>query len=195
MKNLRPKFRRVETRLTTWLVNNSLTLLRVSLGAIFLGFGLLKFFPNLSPAQDLVTRTTEVLSFGLVPAGMGIVMVATLECLIGLGLISGRYLRTTLLLLGFQMVGAMSPLLLFTGELFAGPYHAPTLEAQYIIKDIVLISAGLVLGATLHGGRIVSERVRRAEDYTRYAVRPVESRRGRPPGSDVRSEEPKRLDP
>ncbi|MDQ3437944.1 MAG: DoxX family membrane protein [Actinomycetota bacterium] len=195
MKNLRPKFRRVETRLTTWLVNNSLTLLRVSLGAIFLGFGLLKFFPHLSPAQDLVTRTTEVLSFGLVPAGMGIVMVATLECLIGLGLISGRYLRTTLLLLGFQMVGAMSPLLLFTGELFAGPYHAPTLEAQYIIKDIVLISAGLVLGATLHGGRIVSERVRRAEDYTRYAVRPVESRRGRPPGSDVRSEEPKRLDP
>nr|MBA3636585.1 hypothetical protein [Rubrobacteraceae bacterium] len=63
MKNLRPKFRRVETRLTTWLVNNSLTLLRVSLGAIFLGFGLLKFFPHLSPAQDLVTRTTEVLSF------------------------------------------------------------------------------------------------------------------------------------
>jgi uncharacterized membrane protein YphA (DoxX/SURF4 family) len=150
----------------------------VSLGAVFLGFGLLKFFPNLSPAQDLVTRTTEVLSFGLVPAGMGIVMVAALECLIGLGLISGRYLRTTLLLLGFQMVGAMSPLLLFSGELFGGPFHAPTLEGQYIIKDVVLISAGLVLGATLHGGRIVSERVRRAEDYTRYAVRPAESRRG-----------------
>lgn len=94
-------------------------------------------------------------------------------------MISGKFLRLTLVLLGFQMVGAMSPLLLFPGELFSGPYHVPTLEAQYIIKDVVLVSVGLVLGSTLHGGRIVSERVRRAEDYTRYAARPATApRRG-----------------
>ncbi len=82
-----------------------------------------------------------------------------------------------LALLAFQMVGAMSPLVLFPGELFGGSFHAPTLEGQYIIKDVALISAGLVLGSTLHGGRMVSERVHRAEDYTSYGVRPAESRR------------------
>ncbi len=182
MKNLRFKLHRAETRLTTWLVAHSLWLLRVSLGTIFLLFGVLKFVPGLSPAQELATRTTDVLSFGLVPAGLSIVVIAALECTIGLGLISGRRMRLVLALLGFQMVGAMSPLFLFPGELFGGPFHAPTLEGQYVIKDVVLISAGLVLGATVHGGRIVSERVRRAEDYTRYGAgssrrRPSESLR------------------
>ena len=174
--NLRSKLRRAETSFTRWLVARSLAVLRVSLGAVFVGFGLLKFFPGVSPAQDLVTRTTDVLSLGLLPAGLGILMVAALECVIGLGLISGRFLRLTLLLLGFQMVGAMSPLVMFAGDLFSGPYHAPTLEAQYILKDVVLVSVGLVLGATVHGGRIVSERVRRSEDYTRYAQRHADRR-------------------
>ena len=168
MKDLSLKLHRAETRFTTWLVAHSLWLLRVSLGAIFLFFGVLKFVPGLSPAQDLATGTTDVLTFGIVPAGLSIVMIATLECTIGLGLISGRHMRPVLALLGLQMVGAMSPLFLFPGELFGGPFHAPTLSGQYVIKDVVLISAGLVLGATVHGGRIVSEKVRRAEDYTRY---------------------------
>ncbi len=176
MKDLRRKLHRAEMGLTTWLVAHSLTVLRVSLGSIFVLFGVLKFFPNVSPAQALATQTTGVLTFGLVPAGLAIVLVATLECTIGLGLITGRFLRLTLALLGFQMVGAMSPLLFFTGELFAGPYHAPTLLGQYVLKDVVLISVGLVLGATMHGGRIVSERVRRAEDYTRYGAGSTESR-------------------
>jgi len=173
MKIPKSRLHQMETSVTRWLVNHSPTVLRVSLGVIFLAFGVLKFFPGLSPAQELAARTTEILTFGLVLASVNIVMVAALECAIGVGLIWGRYLRVTLVLLGFQMVGAMSPLLLFSGDLFAGPYHAPTLEAQYIIKDVVLVSVGLVLGATLHGRRIVSERVRRAEDYTRYS----------PPGS------------
>ena len=179
MQNLRPKLQHAETRVTTWLVAHSLSLLRVSLGAIFLLFGVLKFVPGLSPAQDLATRTTDVLSFGLVPAGLSIVMIAALECTIGLGLISGRRMRLVLALLGFQMIGAMSPLFLFPNELFGGPFHAPTLLGQYVVKDIVLISAGLVLGATVHGGRIVSERVRRAEDYTRYGARSTKSARAK----------------
>jgi putative oxidoreductase len=181
MKDLRRKLHRAEMGLTTWLVAHSLTVLRLSLGAIFLFFGALKFVPRLSPAQDLATRTTDVLSFGLVPAGLSIVLVAALECTIGLGLISGRFLRLTLVLLGFQMIGAMSPLFLFGGELFGGPYHAPTLLGQYVLKDVVLVSVGLVLGSTMHGGRIVSERVRRAEDYTRYSAGSTESRLAKSP--------------
>lgn len=181
MKNLRSKLNGAEMGFTKWLVAHSVWLLRVSLGAIFLFFGALKFVPGLSPAQDLATRTTEVLSFGLVPEGLSLVLIAALECTIGLGLISGRFLRLTLVLLGLQMIGAMSPLFLFSGDLFGGPLHAPTLLGQYVIKDVVLISAGLVLGATMHGGRIVSERVRRSEDYTRYGAGSTEKRLSKSP--------------
>ncbi|MGI8539219.1 MAG: DoxX family protein [Rubrobacteraceae bacterium] len=171
MVNVKTRLHQFETRVMQWLVRRSIMLLRVSLGAVFIGFGLLKFFPGLSPAAGLATQTTSVLTLGLIPAGVSIFLIAALECTIGLGLITGKFLRLTLLLLGFQMLGAMSPLLLFPGELFAGPLHAPTLEAQYVIKDVVLIGAGLVIGATLHGGRIVTERVRRAENYKSYVPR------------------------
>lgn len=130
----------------------SMTVLRVGLGCVFLGFGLLKFFPGLSPAEGLVARTLDVLAFGVVPPRVGLVAVAALECAIGLGLITGRLLRPALALLGLQMAGAMSPLLLFPGELFGGPFHAPTLEGQYVLKDVVLISAGLVIAAALPKG-------------------------------------------
>jgi uncharacterized membrane protein YphA (DoxX/SURF4 family) len=170
MAYLQLRLHQAETGFTQWLVLHSLTVLRVSLGLVFLAFGILEFFPGASPAQGLAVDTTTVLTFGLVPDGVSLVMVALLECAIGVGLILGRNLRIVLLLLAFQMIGAMSPLLIFAGDLFSGPYHAPTLAAQYIIKDIVLVSVGLVLGATLHGGRIVSERVRRAEDYKRYGA-------------------------
>jgi hypothetical protein len=46
---------------------------------------------------------------------------------------------------------------LFPGEAFLRIPYAPTLEGQYIIKNMVLISAGLVIGATVRGGRIVPE--------------------------------------
>jgi len=56
----------------------------------------------------------------------------------------------------------MSPLVLFPGELFSGPFYAPTLEGQYVLKDVVLISAGLVIGTTLQGGSLVSGRAHRS---------------------------------
>ncbi len=56
-----------------------------------------------------------------------------------------------------QMIGAMAPVLLFPGELFAGPHHAPSLAAQYILKDIILIAAGMVIASTWTGARIVAE--------------------------------------
>lgn len=175
MRSIHVRFDRLEVLSAQWMVRHSITLLRISLGLIFLAFGLLKFFPGLSPAEVLVQSTLAVFTFGLLPAGVSIVLVAIMECTIGLGLITGRFMRLTLLLLGLQMIGAMSPLFLFPAELFGGPFYAPTLEGQYVLKDVVLISAGLVLGATLHGGRIVTERVRRSENYKSY--RPLKSAR------------------
>jgi uncharacterized membrane protein YphA (DoxX/SURF4 family) len=131
-------------RLTDWLGRYSIDILRVSLGLIFLGFGVLKFFPGASPAEPLVMRTIDKLSFGIVSGQTAVLVTAVLECSIGLTLVTGKLLRAGLLVLGASLVGIMSPLVLFFADLFPG---TPTLEAQYVLKDIVLAAAGLVIAA------------------------------------------------
>lgn len=150
-------FERVDVRLTRWMARYGIVILRVSLGVVFFWFGALKFFPGLSPAQDLATRTIERLSFGLIPAGAALVLLAAWECAIGLGLIFGLLMRVTLLLLFLQMLGTITPVFFFPQEVFTRFPYAPTLEGQYIVKNLVLISAGLVLGATVRGGRVVAD--------------------------------------
>ena len=156
MKVLPGPLEAVDVRVTQWMARYGVVTLRVALGVVFFWFGVLKFFPNLSPAQTLAVKTIDVLTFGLVPGTVSLVLLATLECAIGLGLISGKFMRPTLLLLAFQMVGAASPLVLFPGEVFTAFPYAPTLEGQYIIKNIVLVSAGLVIGATVRGGGLTA---------------------------------------
>lgn len=156
MRNLYAIWDRVDVRLTHWLVRHSVALLRIALGGVFLGFGLLKFLPGLSPAEDLAVRTMGVLTFGLVPVSVARVVLAILECTIGLCFVTGKFLCIGVWLLGLQLLGALSPLLLSTGEMFSGAHHAPSLEGQYVIKDVVLASAGLVLAATLRDGRLVT---------------------------------------
>jgi uncharacterized membrane protein YphA (DoxX/SURF4 family) len=143
--------------MTRWLARHSLSFLRFGMGVVFLWFGALKFFPGLSPAQDLALRTIDLLTLGLIPASLSLALLATLECAIGLGFLTGKYMRLTLLLLAFQMAGALSPLVLFPTEVFDPGLYAPTLEGQYIIKNLVLIGAGLVIGATVRGGRLVAD--------------------------------------
>lgn len=147
----------VERRLAGWLAAHSLPFLRGGLGVVYLWFGALKFVPGMSPAQSLVMRTTEVLTMGLIPPEVCLVLVALLECAIGIGFLTGRFMRVTLLLMAVQMAGALSPLVLFPGTVFTSGVYALTLEGQYIIKNVVLIGAGVVLGATMRGGRIVTE--------------------------------------
>jgi uncharacterized membrane protein YphA (DoxX/SURF4 family) len=122
-----------------------------------LWFGVLKFFPGVSPAQDIATITIERLTFGFIEPEVSIIILAIWETLIGLGLIFGVFLRVTLFLLFTQMLGTMTPLIFFPAETFIIFPFVPTLEGQYIIKNLVLISAGLVVGATVRGGRIVEE--------------------------------------
>ena len=134
-----------------FLVARSIQMLRIIVGLIFLGFGVLKFFPGVSPVEELTIKTTDALSFDLVPGGIAIVLIASLECIIGLLLISGRGLRIAVYLLAGQLIGILAPLVLFTGRLFDGPHHAPTLEGQYVLKDLILVAAGFVVASTLPG--------------------------------------------
>ena len=150
-------FTRTDRWITTWLARHGINLLRFSLGIVFFWFGILKYFPNLSPAQDLATRTIEALTFGAIKPELSLPVLATWEVVVGLGLITGLFMRVIIALLLLQMLGTLTPLLLFPTETWTAFPVSPSLEGQYIIKNLVLISAALVIGATVRGGAIVAD--------------------------------------
>jgi uncharacterized membrane protein YphA (DoxX/SURF4 family) len=134
----------VEGGIKTLLERWSTPMLRIALGLVFLVFGVLKFVPGLSPIEALVSRTWHVLSFGVVTGYPALAITATMECLVGILLIVGAFQRFALALLALTFVGILSPLVFFTGELFT---PGPTLTAQYILKDIVLVAAAMVVAS------------------------------------------------
>jgi len=156
MRRVRDHVLHVENVIHHQLVAHSIVILRVAVGAVFFGFGLLKFFPGVSPAEDLTKASTHLLTFGLIPDDVSIVGIAMLECFIGICLISGRWMRVAIWLLAIEFVGILSPIVLLPSRLFAGPHGAPTLEGQYVLKDVILVGAGMVIAAaTFRGGRLV----------------------------------------
>ena len=94
-------------------------------------------------------------SLGIIEGDLARIFVAAMETAIGLSLLTGRYLRVGMALLGIAMVGVLSPLALFPADLFAGNYNAPTLAGQYVIKDIVLLTAALVVVLRQRGAELV----------------------------------------
>ncbi|MGH1364111.1 MAG: DoxX family membrane protein [Calditrichia bacterium] len=142
----------IDKRITHWLAKHSLPILRIGLGIIFFWFGALKFFPGLSPAESLVRNTVY-----FVDPNWFIPILAAWECLIGLGLIFGKFMRTTLLLLFLQMPGTALPLVLLPDVVWNVFPFGLTMEGQYIIKNLVLIGAALVLGAGVRGGGLTDE--------------------------------------
>ena len=147
----------IDRRITSTLARLGPIVLRVGLGVVFFWFGVLKFVPELSPAESLAGRTIELLTLGYVKPDVALPILATWECLIGLGLLTGRYLRATLFLLAVQMVGTFLPLVFFPAETFTRFPFAPTLEGQYIIKNVVLVGAAMVVGGMVRGGRLEPE--------------------------------------
>ena len=145
---------RIDLAITGWMSANGILLLRLSIGIIFLWFGLLKFFKGLSPAEALAIKTIDKLTFHMLNENVIITVLAAWETIIGIGLIFKIYLRATLLLLFLQMLGTFTPLFLFPSDVFTHFPYALTIEGQYIFKNIVVISGGIVIGATVRGGRL-----------------------------------------
>lgn len=134
-----------------WLGNNGIILLRISIGIIFFWFGIQKFFPGLSPAEDLATLTIEKMTFGLITQALSMPMLAIWEVAIGLTFITGYFMRIALPLLLLQMIGTFMPLFIFPDKSFEIVPFIPTLTGQYIIKNIVVVAAALVIGAYQQG--------------------------------------------
>jgi uncharacterized membrane protein YphA (DoxX/SURF4 family) len=128
----------------------SIPTLRIALGVVFVAFGVIKFVPGVSPLESLVEATWGVLTFGLVGGQLALILTAVIETVAGLALISGVFARFGLVVLAVAFVGILSPLAFFPGELFAD--GGPTLLGQYVLKNVVLIAAALVVASrVLHG--------------------------------------------
>ena len=145
-------FDATDAAITRWMADAGIPVLRVAVGIVYVWFGALKFVPGLSPAEDLVRATVTWL-----PASVFLPVLAMWEVAIGLGFLTGRALRLTILLLLLQMPGTLAPVVLLPDRVFTHFPYGLTLEGQYIVKNLVLIAAALVIGATVRGGRLKAE--------------------------------------
>ncbi len=150
-------FDKIDKRVTHWMAKQGIKLLRISIGIVFLWFGALKYFEGMSPAQTIAIDTIDTLTFGIFAEQTILYGLATWEVLIGIGLLFNIFLRETLLLLYLQMIGTFTPIFIFPDQVFTQFPYGLTFEGQYIIKNLVVVSAGITLGATVRGGQIKEE--------------------------------------
>ena len=115
--------------------------LRISLGIIFLWFGILKVI-GVSPVKELVTMV-----YSFLPELPLMLLLGIIECVIGLGLIFKINLKLILPILWIQMAGTFLSFILLPSKFFVGgnPFLL-TMEGEFIVKNIVLVSASIVVG-------------------------------------------------
>lgn len=119
--------------------------LRVSIGIIYVWFGALKFFPGVSPAEELAKETIHLLTLKLITPGLSLLLLALWETAIGVLLISGLYSRVVIRIVLVHMICTFTPLFLLPGISFTSAPFALTLVGQYILKNIVIVSALFVI--------------------------------------------------
>jgi len=146
-------FDRVDSRLSALMERYGITVLRLALGLVFVWFGALKLAGR-SPIEDLVRDTAY-----FVPGDVAIYGLGVLEIVIGLGLLMPVALRAVLLLFWLQMLGTLAVVAIHPGRVFqdSDPLLL-TLDGEFIVKNLVLIAAGIVIGATVrkHRDRVAS---------------------------------------
>lgn len=116
--------------------------LRLAVGYVYLHFGLLKFFPDLSPAELIATQTIMALSNNLLDATTAQLYLAILETTIGLGMVFQVFPRTVFVLFMLHMLGTFMPIVYLPEYSFKIAPFAPTIEGQYVLKNLVFVAAG-----------------------------------------------------
>ena len=137
----------IDARIAGWMDLHGRFLLRISLAIVFIWFGLLKPF-GLSPAEELVKNTVY-----WIPADVFVPILGWWEVAIGVGMLFRPLLRAAIFLLFLQMPGTALPLVLLPEVCFAEFPYALTLEGQYIVKNLTLIAAAIVVGGTVRAMR------------------------------------------
>lgn len=145
---MKSKFEQIDATISSFMRRWGVFALRISLGIIFIWFGILKPL-GLSSAQSLVEATVYWMPF-LSPE-MWSDIIGWWEVAIGVAFLFRKTIRIAIALLAVQMVGTFLPLVILPSVAFQAGHlpYAPTLEGQYIIKNLVIISAALVVGGTV----------------------------------------------
>jgi uncharacterized membrane protein YkgB len=133
----------IELRLGAWMEKYGLLLLRIGMGTVFFWFGALKHL-GLSPAAELVVKTMSWL-----PIPGFIHILGVWEMAIGICFIYKPLLRVALILLFLHMPGTFLPIVLLPEKVFQAFPFMLTLEGQYIVKNLVLIAAAIVIGGKI----------------------------------------------
>ncbi len=125
--------------------------LRVTLGVVFVWFGILKIL-TVSPAAPILAAT-----YWFFPQEALLVVLGVLECCIGIGLLTKHALRIALALLWLQMLGIFLALFLYPPMFFSQNIFLLTFEGEFVVKNIVRIAASLVVGG-YEIGRVRSQK-------------------------------------
>jgi uncharacterized membrane protein YkgB len=133
----------IDSQVARWLRTHGLTVLRYGLATVFVWFGALKPL-GFSPAAGLIEATIPVL-----PAGLAVTVIGIWEIVIGLSFLSDKLLRVAVPLMGLHMLGTFSTIVLVPGAIFVQAPLVLTLEGQYVIKNIILVGAAMVVGGFL----------------------------------------------
>lgn len=141
-------FDKIDNQIASFMQKWGVLALRISLGIIFIWFGILKTI-GISPAEPLVKTTVGWLPFFSTDGW--VIVIGWWEVAIGVFFLFKQTLRIAIGLLALQMVGTFMPLVILTEVTFqnGGFPYAPTMEGQYIIKNLLIISAALVVGGTV----------------------------------------------
>ncbi|MFW6436414.1 MAG: hypothetical protein ACOCYZ_02140 [Halococcoides sp.] len=139
------EFDRVDARISAWMQRWSLPIVRTAIGVVFVWFGALKIV-DISPAGELVAETVYFL-----PPELFIPILGVWEVLIGLFMLYRPLVRLAILLLFLQLPGTFLPVVLLPDVVFTTFPYGLTVEGQYIVKNLVIIGAALVIGGSLTG--------------------------------------------
>lgn len=139
----RDEFDRIDAWIASWMQTWSLSMVRVSIGIVFVWFGALKVI-GISPAAELVEKTVYFF-----PPEVFVPILGVWEVLIGLFFLYRPLIRLGILLLFLQLPGTFLPIILLPEVVFTTFPYGLTVEGQYIFKNLVIIGAALVLGGSL----------------------------------------------
>jgi uncharacterized membrane protein YkgB len=141
---VRKKAEHLDARLRPFLSRIGVPALRISLGVVFLWFGLLKIL-DVSPVSGLVANTIYWFDPDVVVPALGV-----FEVFVGACLVAGRLMRIALPLLILQMAGTFMVLVLLPDVAFRdGNPFLLTVEGEFVVKNLVLLSSALVIGSRL----------------------------------------------
>lgn len=138
------KLHTLDLKVISFLKRYHILIARIAMFVVFFWFGALKVL-SLSPAGPLAETLTER-TVGLEYFGTLFLALSLIECLIGILFLIPRAIRVVIPLLLIHMAVVSSPMLLVPDLVWQG-FLTPTLEGQYIIKNIVIVALAIAVAA------------------------------------------------